>query len=108
MGKKFFVNLSSSDTFRKTSTFVFDDGVPDHFITATGKVTPFDLAIPDPMDPQRFRCRFDGRTITLSEHRHGDSDPSFVYGREDLVPGRGTAVWVAEEGGTLADEVPEP
>lgn len=101
-GKIFTVRATESKTFDVDGIFTFVDGTPACF-EIRGEKIDFDQVIQDSAEPRRFRCRFGEETITLSEHQHGDQGQAFVFGEQQLDD-RGTAVWVAEEGGTIGDE----
>lgn len=97
-GKIFFkVRATESKTFDVGGVFTFEDGAPVRFEKI--KKIEFDQVIQDSAEPRRFQCRFGEKTITLSEHQHGDQGQKFVFGEQKLDD-RGTAVWVAEEDGT--------
>lgn len=100
---RFTITITNSDTFTGKGTFEFE-GASGRFVAFDGTLLPFQAVTPDPTDPERFQCRGENRTITMSEHLHGASPPRFLFGEETFDDGRGTAIWVAEEDGTIGDE----
>ena len=100
---KFPVRISDSVTFGQGGDFIFEEaGEPVRFV---GRETiEFEEVIQEAAEPKRFRCRFGKNEIILSEVDVGDGEVNLVLGFQRIDGGRGTAVWVAEEGGTIDED----